>query len=217
MAQIEKITNGLFQTNTYVYSNKGKTFLIDPALSDTDFLSLARNMGLKLNAIIYTHNHIDHIGGFKKEFSALPIYMGKKDILNLTRENLEHDFDIYASHIFDKDSEKYNEFIELILGAKKNFIASDDNDEIEGIFTTLSTPGHTKGSISLLDKEEKILFSGDTLFHHGFGRYDLPFGDIDELRSSLIRLNSLDTSIKVYPGHGENSSILASQGLIQYL
>lgn len=66
----------------------------------------------------------------------------------------------------------------------------------------LHTPGHTRGSICLLEEGSKFLFSGDTLFAHGiFGRVDLPGGSLGEMINSLKRLTELDAAM-LYPGHG---------------
>ena len=81
-----------------------------------------------------------------------------------------------------------------------------EGDKI-GNFTVLHLPGHSKGSIGLLDEKAGILFSGDTLFCDGYGRTDLPGGNTAQLFASLNRLFALDGSIKVYPGHDETTTI----------
>ena len=66
----------------------------------------------------------------------------------------------------------------------------------------LYTPGHSRGSICLFEPENKVVFSGDTVFAHGdFGRFDLPGGDFMSLRRSIERVGSLDVK-RLYPGHG---------------
>ncbi|MCC7565344.1 MAG: MBL fold metallo-hydrolase [Methanomicrobiaceae archaeon] len=77
-----------------------------------------------------------------------------------------------------------------------------DGDRI-GTLEVLHTPGHTPGGICLYDREERILFSGDTVFPGGsFGRYDFPGGDRAALLASIERLALLDVE-GLYPGHGE--------------
>jgi hydroxyacylglutathione hydrolase len=71
----------------------------------------------------------------------------------------------------------------------------------------LHTPGHTEGSVCLLDADGGILFSGDTLFAGGWGRVDLPGGDPAAMVDSLGRLLTLDDHVRVYPGHGEDTTI----------
>ena len=64
----------------------------------------------------------------------------------------------------------------------------------------IETPGHTKGSISLFLIKEKILFSGDTLFHDGIGRTDFPNSSPEDMKNSLNELKELKYKI-LCPGH----------------
>ena len=75
-----------------------------------------------------------------------------------------------------------------------------------GPFTVLHTPGHTKGSICLYSREDRVLFSGDTLFRHSYGRTDLG-GSEAQIMKSLRRLLQLDGDTTVYPGHDEPTVI----------
>ena len=79
------------------------------------------------------------------------------------------------------------------------------------ILQVLHTPGHTPGSICLYFPEEKVLFSGDTLFHYGYGRTDLPGGNYGQLIDSLEHLFMLPDDVKVYPGHGDFTTIGAEK------
>jgi glyoxylase-like metal-dependent hydrolase (beta-lactamase superfamily II) len=71
----------------------------------------------------------------------------------------------------------------------------------------LHTPGHTEGSVCLYDPDEGLLFSGDTLFAGGWGRVDLPGGDPDAMVDSLTRLLELGDPVRVYPGHGAETTM----------
>jgi glyoxylase-like metal-dependent hydrolase (beta-lactamase superfamily II) len=64
----------------------------------------------------------------------------------------------------------------------------------------IPTPGHTQGSISLLYEKESILFSGDTLFENGIGRYDLPNSAPGKMQESLDKLKKIKYKI-LCPGH----------------
>ena len=73
-------------------------------------------------------------------------------------------------------------------------------------FSVIHTPGHTPGGICLLG--HGVLFSGDTLFNFGIGRYDLPGGDYSQLMNSLRgKLMVLPDETIVYPGHGLDTKI----------
>jgi len=68
-------------------------------------------------------------------------------------------------------------------------------------FSVLHTPGHTLGGACY--QVDDVLFTGDTLFAHGYGRTDLYGGDFRQLMQSLRRL--LRMRIHIYPGHGEDA------------
>ena len=69
-------------------------------------------------------------------------------------------------------------------------------------FQVLHTPGHTPGSVCYDVPEAGVLFSGDTLFYHSYGRTDFPGGSERDMVASLRRLWALPGDRKVYPGHG---------------
>ncbi len=74
-------------------------------------------------------------------------------------------------------------------------------------FHVLHTPGHSPGAICLYDPDQMLLFSGDTLFHNGYGRTDLPGADDEEMWKSLARLSTLPEDVRVLPGHGPETTI----------
>ena len=71
----------------------------------------------------------------------------------------------------------------------------------------LHTPGHTEGSICLLANDQRLLFTGDTLFRGGLGRVDLPGASPEAMVESLSRLSTLESDLRVLPGHGPDSTI----------
>ena len=78
-------------------------------------------------------------------------------------------------------------------------------------FTVIHTPGHTPGSVCLYFPKEKVLLSGDTLFQMGYGRTDLPGGNMHQLIASLEHLFTLPADVRVYPGHGASTTIAAER------
>ena len=87
----------------------------------------------------------------------------------------------------------------------------DDDDKIhlgDIEFDILHTPGHTKGGICIYCPEQKMIFTGDTLFRGTWGRTDLPTGSLNEIMDSIInRLLVLPDDTIVYPGHGKSTII----------
>jgi glyoxylase-like metal-dependent hydrolase (beta-lactamase superfamily II) len=84
---------------------------------------------------------------------------------------------------------------------------------IEGMgFKVYATPGHTVGSCCYYIESRKWLFSGDTLFCGSIGRSDLPTGDGKKIMESVhMLINTFDGDVKVYPGHGDSSTIGAEK------
>ena len=91
----------------------------------------------------------------------------------------------------------------------------EDGDELRFgnlKINVIATPGHSQESVSFViidpaDSGAGNIFSGDTLFYHGIGRTDLEGGDFNELKKSLNRLTEFPADFKVFPGHGEETTI----------
>ena len=197
MLAIKHFIFGLIQTNTYVISDEqGNALLFDPACqTPSEQQQLLRylqslNSNLSSLRIIATHGHFDHLWGaaWATEQFGQPVLVAEADIP-------------LAQHI----QEQYNLF--GIDATAQAFPIQPLSEEVlalgEHQFTIIPTPGHTPGSICLHEPNEKILISGDTLFHYGYGRTDLPGGSYEQLLASLERLAKLPADTMVYPGHGE--------------
>ena len=94
----------------------------------------------------------------------------------------------------------------------------EDGTEISAgglTFTVLSTPGHSRGSVCY--RAEDVLLSGDTLFAGGCGRTDLPGGDWATILISLADLSELEDTLKVYPGHGESTTLAQEKQYNPYM
>lgn len=76
------------------------------------------------------------------------------------------------------------------------------------VLQVIPTPGHTPGHVALYEPRTKSLFTGDTLFRESIGRTDLPGGDYSWImRSILDRIVPLGDEVKVYPGHGPETTV----------
>ena len=214
MLEIKSFNFGSFGTNTYVVSSKaqagngGTVLLIDPACSNqyeqqmllhyVNSLPFREGQGLGFQ-IIATHGHLDHLWGaaWAAEQWHTPVLMHEKDIPMAEAMQMQYDlFGIRAT------PEPFP--VEPIKSSNLQMFKSS-NVQI------LHTPGHTPGSVCLYWPEEKTLLSGDTLFRMGYGRTDLPGGDMGQLISSLQRLFELPNDTKVYPGHGDFTTIGAEK------
>lgn len=192
---IEIVKTGIYLTNCYViYDEHNKGIIIDPTDgSYKKIQSLIEDKSLEISDVILTHGHGDHIGDLQKLKDELDvnIHIHKEDayLLKDKQKNL---------------SARMGLNIEL---EPDNVL--EDNDTLEvGTMEVriIHTPGHTKGSISVLIDD--TLFSGDTLFNRSIGRTDLEGGDKDKILGSIKeKLFILPESTKVYPGHGAPTSI----------
>ena len=166
---------------------------IDAAIPSLAFVTdelAARGWTLKL--IVSTHGHWDHIG----DNAALAAHTGAPIAVHpLDRARLEQPnrgmapFDIPPS-------------VPAVELAEGGFVRFGDIS-----LEVLHTPGHTEGSVCLLDRDTGLLLAGDTLFAGGWGRVDLPGGSAEEMAGSLARLARLDDTVRVVPGHGSATTI----------
>ena len=182
--------------NTYLAGDKeGKIAIIDPGTKNNNILNIIEDYELKPDIIVNTHSHFDHIGGNeflqKKYDIKIAVHKAEKNFLSDPSKNLS---ELLGNKIISPEPEIILEDSNLVnLGSKK--------------FEVIHTPGHSPGGISLYNKEEKILFSGDTIFKTGVGRYDFSSSDKEKLINSIKRLLKLDDDVKVYPGHGGETTI----------
>lgn len=194
---VKKIINSYFETNSYIFEYKNSLFIIDPGSDINKIINSLENK--KLDYILLTHGHMDHIGSVKE---LIKLYNPKVYLSILDKDYINGN--IILDPYFDKNNYNF-EFIDY------------SNFNIDGI-KIINTKGHSKGSVSIYLEKEEIIFTGDTLFKGSFGRFDFPLGNFKELKESINLLFSLDENVIIYPGHGENSliSIEKRQNMINF-
>lgn len=191
MPKIKKFVLGSLETNCYIIWNEIslEAVIIDPAVP----FEIDKN--LKVKYIINTHGHADHILGnnyFKDLFptAKLVIHQNDADFLLDNNKNLSVFFGqnvtSYPSDLFVKEGDV------LIFG--------------EHQLKIIETPGHTMGSICLI-LDEVAIFTGDTLFCGSIGRTDFPHASSKAMMASLEKLKGLAENLKVYAGHGPDTTI----------
>ena len=188
---------GDLQANCYLVGceESREAVVIDPGGSEEAVLRMIREAGVRVTAIVNTHGHCDHIGANRRlhEVTGAQIAIHELEATFLTNATLNGSAFFYATPMVSPPPDR------LLR----------DGDRIEiGIrtMTVLHTPGHSPGGISLVLDE--CVFTGDTLFRVSIGRTDLPGGSYETLMHSIREcLMALDDGMRVYPGHGEASTI----------
>jgi hydroxyacylglutathione hydrolase len=195
---IEPVESGPFFTVGYLVGDEksGKAIVVDaPKDSAPRFLGAATRLNLTIELLVNTHGHWDHIA----DNSALQLQtMAPIAIHRLDEPRIENPIPVFFRLPFEIPPTKAGRYLE-----------SGDVVEVGNLkFKVLFTPGHTEGGICLYEPNEKILFSGDTLFAGSVGRVDLPGGDWDTLINSIReKLLTLEDDVTVYPGHGPPTTI----------
>ena len=185
-------------TNCYIVLDEEskETMVIDPAGDVDKIEGMINILDGKLKYIYLTHCHADHILGV----TELKTKCGGKILI--------HRYDSEGLNNPEINLSPYIGMGNIELEADSRI---DDNDLIHLgnlEFKVIHTPGHTKGGTSIYCKEEKCLFSGDTMFRGTWGRTDLPTSSREDIMDSIVnKLLKLPDDTIVYPGHGLSTRI----------
>ena len=188
------LTPNSFASNCYLAVSGTHAYVVDPSASVERILAALREQGASCDGILLTHGHFDHmlsLDALKDALPDAPIMIHASDAENLAdgEKNAFATFFGYQ-HAYRAADKLLREGDKLPLG--------------EEFLTVLHTPGHTKGSVCYLSGDGALLFSGDTLFSEGYGRYDLYGGDGAALAASLRRLATLrEQNPTLASGHGD--------------
>lgn len=198
-------TVGPVGTNVHLLADARtrEAIAIDTAIPSVAWIAgelAARDWTLKL--IVSTHGHWDHVGdnAAVSEQTGAPVAVHALDA-----DRLRDPQPMWAPFPIPPSVPA----VELAEGGEVRF----GSIRLE----VLHTPGHTEGSVCLLDRDAGVLLSGDTLFARSFGRVDLPGGDPVAMAASLARLATLDDGLAVLPGHGRETTIGAERHWLEWV
>ena len=195
MLTIKTLPLGAYQTNCYLVwdENSPTCVVIDPGYEPDTVLLEAKRLGKTIEAILLTHGHFDHVGAVRNiaADTDCKVYLCEADLAMPTQ--------LTAGPLYYTDLYGEGDVLKLAGLSIK----------------VLHTPGHTPGSVCL--KCEESIFSGDTLFWGSCGRTDLPGGSWTTIQKSLKRLAAVEGDCKVYPGHGDSTSLAFERKFNPYM
>jgi hydroxyacylglutathione hydrolase len=198
--QIERITVGALEANCYLVlcPETHEALLVDPGAEPEVILAAVGEAGAHIKMVLHTHGHFDHIGATEGVLAGLPE----------STPLAAHPADAY---LYEPENRGMGAMFGYPLpeAAVAPNVALADGQTLEiGTLRleVVHTPGHTPGSICLVVGGDCL--SGDTLFRRGIGRTDLLGGDEEAIYESIAtRLYPLPAELRVYPGHGEATTI----------
>jgi glyoxylase-like metal-dependent hydrolase (beta-lactamase superfamily II) len=198
--QIERITVGALEANCYlvICPATRAALLVDPGAEPERILAVVGSSGAQVKMALHTHGHFDHIGATEEVLAILPA----------STPVAAHPADAYLYKAENRAMGAMFGYPLPETPATPNVALSDGQTLEIGTLRleVLHTPGHTPGSICLL--VGSACLSGDTLFRRGIGRTDLLGGDEEAIYESIAaRLYPLPAETRVYPGHGETTTI----------
>jgi glyoxylase-like metal-dependent hydrolase (beta-lactamase superfamily II) len=193
MIDVRMFTVGPVQENCFIVREKdtGTALIVDPGEEADRLLKAVDELGIeKVEAILVTHTHFDHVGAVAPvaQATGAPVYCPE-----LERDVLANIMDYVPWPGFGP-FESYE---------ADHTVAGGETLELAGMkLEVLFTPGHSPGHVTYAIRDERALFSGDVLFQGSVGRVDLPGGDWPTLLASIQSLvDEFEPETVVYPGH----------------
>ena len=187
---------GILHTNCHIIINEHDKIaaVVDPSGNPQKIIEKVSEKGCKIKYILLTHGHFDHIFALEelRARTGAPVAIHTED----------------ADCVTDPEVSYMKQFAGLDLCGKDAEIILTGGDTLEfgkDVIEVIHTPGHSRGSVSY--KIGDNIFTGDTLFLGGIGRYDLRGGCYEDIIDSLKKLASLPGDYNIYPGHGGKSSL----------
>lgn len=189
--KISRLIGGAIGTCTYIIINEitNECIVIDPHEDIKSISGYISDNKLKPIAVLLTHGHFDHIGGvaYLKTLGA-KVYMHKADVFKIDEDDqMARYLGVKIEH-FDVDE----------------LVKDGDLLEICGFkIKVIETPGHTMGGVCYVLDE--YIFTGDTIFRESYGRTDFEDSDFQMIKSSILKILSLEGEYTLLPGHGEET------------
>lgn len=199
---IQTLQVGPIMTNCYLLADEARKVcaLIDPGDDAERVAALVEQSGCALRYILLTHGHFDHTSAVRPLLERYPeteVYIHENDTVEGRGGELR---------------------FTRLDGAHQRFFREGDTLTVGDLtLRVLETPGHSEGSVCLLEEEHHVIFAGDTLFRCSCGRCDFPGGDYRKMLASLGRLASLEGDWRVLPGHDRETTLEDERKMNPYM
>ena len=205
--KIGRMVLSMCQTNCYFLYRDGEkdAIVVDPADQGVSIYSALQRNGFRVAGILLTHGHFDHIWGLEALRDAANA-AAESDGLDAVKAYASVDErDVLKNphlNVSDQVGRPCSTYADV-------YVKDGEEITIAGITCkVITTPGHTQGGCCYYFEEAGLLVSGDTLFQESVGRTDFPTGSMGTLvRSIKDKLFVLPEETKVYPGHGDSTTI----------
>lgn len=200
--KIQRFQCNMLRENCYVVSDESHECVIidcgayyeEERQAINDYIA---HQQLKPHRLLSTHGHIDHNWGNAMLYRAYglhpEIHTNDGQLLNNIALQAKEMFQIDVQEKFPTIGRFFEENERIVFGTHT--------------LQVIETPGHTQGGVCFYCEAEQVLFSGDTLFKGSIGRTDLDGGSMFQMIQSLRLLAQLPDTVKVFPGHGEATTM----------
>ena len=202
----------MLQENCYIVSDETKECVIIDCGAyypeERDAISnYIKDNGLKPVHLLATHGHLDHNWGNHSIYETLGLKVEAMSEDSFLIEHLnQQGCDLFGIHLQEGEAP---------VG---HYFTKDEQIHFGShTFTLLHTPGHTPGSCTFYCEEEKVAFTGDTLFRMSIGRTDFDGGSWPDMTESLRKLAKLPAETVIYSGHGPQTTIAEELQYNSYL
>jgi len=192
---VRQLELGPLKAHAYLaWNDPERAVLVDPGDEPERVLDWIRTSGVRLQAVLLTHAHFDHVGAVRAVVEAhdLPVLLHPA-----------------ARPVYQRaatSAARWGLFIDPPPTEALVDLAEGRLDLGPG-FEVRHLPGHCPGHVAFYQPQAEAVFSGDLLFAGGVGRWDLPGANLDDLKRSIRRLYELPEATRVYPGHGPATTL----------
>ena len=190
--EVRMFTVGMIQENCFLLRRDGsdRALIVDPGDEAPKLLAAIEELGVRLEGILLTHTHFDHVGAVAPIAKATGAEVWVPEL----EKQVLADINSYVP---------WPQFGPFESWDAEHTVSGGERLELAGLeIDVLFTPGHSPGHVTYSIPDEQVVFSGDVLFQSSVGRTDLPGGDWPTLLESIRTLvDTLPGDTTVYPGH----------------